>query len=68
MKLNKHNLLYVEDLNHILSIKDIDKLQGKSFLITGATGMVGVMLIDYEKNQAKHENGLNQKKVNRGII
>ena len=23
---------------------------------------VGVMLLDYEKNQAKHENGLNQKK------
>ena len=27
MKLNKHNLLYVEDLNHILSIKDIPQIR-----------------------------------------
>ena len=38
--------LYVEDINNILSIKDIENLSGKSFLITGATGMIGVVLID----------------------
>lgn len=46
MKLNKNHLLYMEDIKNILSIKDIDTLKGKSFIITGATGMVGVMLID----------------------
>lgn len=46
MKLNKKHPLYQEDLNNILSIKDIDTLHGKNFLITGATGMVGVILID----------------------
>ena len=40
MKLNKQHPLYIEDLNHILSVK------GKSFLITGATGLIGVHLID----------------------
>lgn len=30
-KLNKKNPLYIEDLNNILSIKDIDQLKGKSF-------------------------------------
>ena len=38
------------------------------WLIVSLVIMGAIMLIDYEKNQAKHENGLNQKKVNRGII
>lgn len=46
MILNKQNPLYKEDLNNILSINNIDNLHEKSFLITGATGMVGIMLID----------------------
>lgn len=46
MKLNKKHPLYQEDIRNILSAKGIEKLHGKSSLITGATGMVGVMLID----------------------
>ncbi len=46
MALNKKHPLYQEDIKNILSVKGIEKLHGKRFLITGATGMVGVMLID----------------------
>lgn len=44
--MNKQNILYKEDIANILSVDDIDTLKGKSFLITGATGMVGTHLID----------------------
>ena len=46
MKLNKNNKYYKEDLDYILGVKGIDSLRKKSFLITGATGMVGLCLID----------------------
>lgn len=46
MKLNKQHLLYQEDLKNILSVEGIQDLCGKNFLITGATGLIGVCLID----------------------
>ncbi len=45
-KMNKQHPLYKEDIHTILSLADIDTLRGQSVLITGATGMVGTMLID----------------------
>ena len=42
----KEHRLYQEDLKNILSIKGIKGLENKSFLITGATGLIGVCLID----------------------
>lgn len=46
MKLNKANSLYQEDLNYILNTRGIESLSGKSILITGATGLIGLNLID----------------------
>ncbi len=46
MKLNKYNPLYQEDLRNILDVKDIEAIKGKSFLFTGATGMIGTCMID----------------------
>lgn len=42
----KRHPLYREDLANILSFSSVERLKGKRFLITGATGMVGTMLID----------------------
>lgn len=44
--MNKRHPLYQEDLRKVVSIKGIDDFHGKSFLITGATGLLGVLLID----------------------
>ena len=46
MHLNKLHPLYQEDLSNILSVKGIETLKGKSTLITGATGLIGVHMID----------------------
>ena len=44
--INKQHPLYQEDLKRILEIPEIETLKGKSFLITGATGLIGVCMID----------------------
>ena len=44
--INKQHPLYQEDLKNILDIPEVERLKGKSFLITGATGLIGVCMID----------------------
>lgn len=44
--MNKQHSLYQEDLACILQTKGIETIKGKRFLITGATGLIGVCLID----------------------
>lgn len=44
--LNKQHSLYQDDLVNVLSVPGIDELRGKKFLITGASGLIGVCLID----------------------
>jgi len=44
--MNKNHHLYQEDLSNILSIKGIEQLKGKRVLITGATGLLGMCMID----------------------
>ncbi|MBQ4406166.1 MAG: NAD-dependent epimerase/dehydratase family protein [Bacteroidales bacterium] len=46
IKLNKKHPLYQEDLSYILETEGLKELHGKSVLITGATGMLGLCLID----------------------
>lgn len=54
IKINKRHPLYLEDLTKALEIPELEKIKNKSFLITGATGMIGTCLIDalmYYNNQ-----------------
>ena len=44
--IKKSHPLYQEDLNTIINFDGIECLRGKKFLITGATGLIGVCLID----------------------
>ncbi len=44
--LNKQHPCYQDDINYVLSTKGIEALRGKRVLITGATGLIGVHLID----------------------
>lgn len=44
--MNKQHPLYQEDLDNILNTSGIESFCGKSFLITGATGLIGLCLID----------------------
>lgn len=44
--MNKQHPLYQDDIACILRTKGIESLKGKRVLITGATGLIGVCLID----------------------
>lgn len=44
--MNKQHPLYQQDLENIASVAGIDKLYGKTVLVTGATGLIGTQLID----------------------
>lgn len=44
--MNKSHRLYQEDMRQILANNKMALLEGKSILVTGATGMLGVCLID----------------------
>lgn len=45
--LNVYNRFYQEALKNVEKQIDINKLDGKKFLITGATGLIGSFLVDF---------------------
>ncbi|MDE6150375.1 MAG: NAD-dependent epimerase/dehydratase family protein [Prevotella sp.] len=44
--IDKRHPLYMEDLRRVLAVTGVERLRGKSVLVTGATGLLGVHLID----------------------
>lgn len=63
--LNKQHPLYQEDLDMILSTKGFERLYGKSFLITGATGLIGVCMIDALMKSVSRGSGISVYAVGR---
>ena len=59
MRLNRNHQLYIQDLENVLQTKNLGMLEGKNLLITGATGLLGVCLID--ALMRKNEQGGNIK-------
>ena len=49
--------LYTEDIQAIINSMDIKPLNGKSIMISGATGMIGTFLIDLIMYHNANENG-----------
>lgn len=48
--MDKKHALYREDISNVLAVSGLASLKGKSILITGATGLLGVHLIDVLMN------------------
>lgn len=65
MTLHKQNPVYQKDLDFILSIKGIEKLRNKKFLITGSTGLIGVCLIDALMKYNEHGANIHMYAVGR---
>lgn len=57
--LDKRHPLYQDDLNAISRINGFDYLKGKRFLITGASGLIGVCLIDALMKYNQEGAGIN---------
>ena len=58
MAFNRNHHLYQEDLDNIIATNGIENLKGKRILITGATGLIGVCMIDalMKYNLSQHAN------------
>ena len=56
--LNKQHPLYQEDLKYILQTKGIESLRDKCIAITGATGLIGLCLIDALMSYNRQEGNI----------
>lgn len=57
--MNKLHPLYKEDLERIVATPSLERLNGKTMLITGATGLIGTQLIDVLMLMNKHGGNVN---------
>lgn len=63
--LDKSNPLYQDDLASVLCVPGMQMLIGKTFLITGATGLIGLFLIDVLMKYNKQGANINVYAVGR---